>query len=606
VLGLALGERKALVAEVSGAGGGRAGATVERVGEFAYPQGAGLNEPEALGRALGHFLSEQGFTSRATVVGLPGKWLLTKRVDAPPAAPALVADTLRLQAEGEFAGDGGEFVFDYAGEASASQAKPVLLMAAPRRHMDQVTAIISAARLKAVAVVPYAATLAARAAKDSRVLLFGPGGAEFVSQNGIYPRALRYLGPTSSPTPLLASEVRRASAGAAMGIGGELALHTSRSNNGSPVGELLVWNDAGIHADALHALGESLGAPVKLGDLRTLGATQAAGAANAAGYGAAVALALAALEPGGRGARGGLPVDFLHSRLAPVREVRFERRSVLLGVAAAVIVLVAATAILTLRNGRAEVDAMQKQLASATDSVKKAKATVAKVEFAQAWQDTDPRFVACLYELTKSLPEDGQTFLTSFNLNDELKGGMSGKASNSLDVLMLRDRLAASGRFADIKGPWFDAPRGKVEAPQRAAPAQPGPPQGQPQPPQPGPMPTPGPGPGGMPAGMPPGAVVDPDANMPGGAVGPMAVAMAMPAQGGPVAMPPGAVPSPGGPGPAQAEKAARAPRAPRGGGPPGASGPQGPGGPAGPAAAPGGEVTFSMTFNYVPEKKKG
>ncbi len=297
VLGLAVGERRALVAEVYANGGGKT-PTVERAGEFVYPDGVSpLTNPESLGRSLAQFLRERGFSARPAVVGIPGKWLLTKHLEAPAAEPQLVAETLRLQAEGEFAADGGEFVYDYAGQTSTTQARGVLLMAAPQKNLEQVAAMIEAAHLKAVAVAPFAATLGAvagRSAKDARMLLFGPGGAEFVATAGGAPRAVRYLGPSSSQAAYLAGEVRRASASLGNGRAAS-ALRSSSPANGAPQNEVHVWNDSGVAADNIESFGAALGAPVKVGSVREMLGVTYNGTADAGRFAAPVALALAGL-----------------------------------------------------------------------------------------------------------------------------------------------------------------------------------------------------------------------------------------------------------------------------------------------------------------------
>jgi hypothetical protein len=110
--------------------------------------------------------------------------------------------------------------------------------------------------------------------------------------------------------------------------------------------------------------------------------------------------------------------------------------------------------------------------------VKLAEASVARTAFAQPWHSADPAFVACLHDVTAAIPEDGQTFLTRFNLTGEMRGEFSGKSTNGDHVFALLDRLRASGRFADVKQTLFDTPRA-VSGSARPVP----PPQGPPQPP---------------------------------------------------------------------------------------------------------------------------
>ena len=98
VLGLAVGQKSILVAEVSTKGGRFA---VNRVGEFTFPEGVSMGAPEKIGRALGEFLKASGFSARGAVIGLPAKRLLTRRKEIPPASPEIAANTATKQAEPE-------------------------------------------------------------------------------------------------------------------------------------------------------------------------------------------------------------------------------------------------------------------------------------------------------------------------------------------------------------------------------------------------------------------------------------------------------------------------------------------------------------------------
>ena len=212
---------------------------------------------------------------------------------------------------------------------------------------------------------------------------------------------------------------------------------------------------------------------------------------------------MAGLEADRRGRQGGLPVDFLHSRLAPPRQVRVRPRTLALAIGGTAVLLLAGLAIHDIRTRRGDLDAIQSGLAAQADRVKAAEANVARIGYAQAWQDATPNFVACLNDLTAIMPEDGKTFLTSFNLNDELKGSFAGKTAGSRTTCSaLRNRLESSGRFGDVHFQ-FDAHRPPSAAPAKAGPTPPGQPQ-QPPPGQPGQPPGQPPGGPQPPPGQPP------------------------------------------------------------------------------------------------------
>jgi hypothetical protein len=53
------------------------------------------------------------------------------------------------------------------------------------------------------------------------------------------------------------------------------------------------------------------------------------------------------------------------------------------------------------------------------DHVKTATANVSRVTFAERWEAGDPRYLACLADLTALIPEDGQTYITSLSIKEK-------------------------------------------------------------------------------------------------------------------------------------------------------------------------------------------
>src|SRR5665213_2259499 len=342
MLGLAIGERSILVAEVTVAGDR---CQVTRAGEFAYSPEAGLQQPAALGEALGQFLRNGGYTAHNAVFGIPARWVLSKLKQVPPAAASLAADMLRLQAESDFSPELKDLVYDFAGEASSSAATTVLLLATPKRHLDQTLAIAQGAKLEVRAIAPTSAVLSAATAKSSgeaMVLSITPSGTELAAQQSGGSAMLRYVGSSSAVTaaPAVAGEVRRAALllprrggsdanGATNGNGNGAAAAGVAGNgaaNGHPLHDIVVWDDAGLDASARQAVTEALGLGARQGDLSALGAGDPP--AGLRGCASAVALAVAGLSTSP------MTVDFLHSRLAAPKKARVERR-IILAIAAA-------------------------------------------------------------------------------------------------------------------------------------------------------------------------------------------------------------------------------------------------------------------------------
>ena len=165
VLGLAIGERSIIAAEVSGAG---SRPDARRLAEYSFSPELSLADPAALGAALADFLKENQFSTKSAVIGLPAKWLLVKTKEVPPADEHVAADMLRLQAEGEFSSELKELVFDYAGEPNVAGARNVLLVATPQKYVDLANQLCEAAKLTPIGITSSSAVSTAYSQRVSR------------------------------------------------------------------------------------------------------------------------------------------------------------------------------------------------------------------------------------------------------------------------------------------------------------------------------------------------------------------------------------------------------------------------------------------------------
>jgi hypothetical protein len=211
---------------------------------------------------------------------------------------------------------------------------------------------------------------------------------------------------------------------------------------------------------------------VRNGDLPLLGVTTTEASRNGGGrkYAAAVALALSAIGDGPT-----VPIDFLHSRLAPPKPQRIAPW--MIWSAAAALILIAALVV-----GYLDLDVKEKKLAdiqthykAEEKAIASADAFVTKVSFAQGWHGGDPRYLACLRDMTLLVPEDGQIYLTSLILRNKDPGKLDprqgasaatkaaaearhivvnvvGKAPTQKDALELYKRFQSKkGFFVDLK-----------------------------------------------------------------------------------------------------------------------------------------------------------
>jgi hypothetical protein len=178
---------------------------------------------------------------------------------------------------------------------------------------------------------------------------------------------------------------------------------------------MFLWNSLNASVLDANSLGSSLGMTVRSGDLPILGVATSSEAANGDGrkYAAAVALALAGLTDDRQA------VDFLHSRLAPVVKRSIPRWAILAAVAVVALIALIVAAYTSVQNSEKRVDDLNNSIASKAAEQKAAQAFVTTVSLAQAWHLGSPRYVMCLRDLLPAIPQDGQTYAMSLNLQEK-------------------------------------------------------------------------------------------------------------------------------------------------------------------------------------------
>jgi len=446
LLGIAVGDKAMLVAEVSCTGNR---CEVAAAGQFNFGPGQSLQQPELLGQNFADFLKERGFSSRKAVFGLPAKWILSKSKEVPAADERTISDMLRLQVEGDATPELKDLVFDYTGH-SAHHEGAVLLVGTPRKHLDQIAAFAQAAKITAVGVTASVAALASatnRARKDALVLSVTHSGAELAVQHGGFPSSVRHIGSTTgSGAPLLMGELRRAASSLSRN-GHDHGIHGSPSTNGNSRRDLVLWDDLDAGDEAgiatCRSAGESAGLNVVDGDLSSIGVSAGS---NGALRGTAVAVALAAEAIQNR-----LAIDFLHTRLTPPKEQRYDQRIVLGAAAALIIIAIAVAAFWDLHSKQATLDELTGKDTAIAGQVKSAKNFVEKVDFANKFHSDEAHGADCLVELTKILDNDRLTYVTSFTLHDTRKGVLSGKSRDGASVVSLQTKLIANPHFQNVE-----------------------------------------------------------------------------------------------------------------------------------------------------------
>jgi len=445
MLGLAVAKGSVTAVEVAGAEGG---VHVRRAAEFVFPDGIGPKEADRLGKAFKDFLRKEGFSASRCVMGLDASRFVARETNLPPGSQDAVARILTLAVEREFASDRKDLVFDYAAGSGENDKPTALLVAAPRQHVDNLVATARAAGLTVTGLTSSTMTLADSAnglmLADRLVLHVFRGGVELAMRS---PGGLILLWRLAVSAPpdawgtaasdlwlnTLAHETRRA----VYARLGDSAFEQIR--------ELLVWDETGRNLDPWNTLGHRLGTSARLctsEEARGPGQTDAS--ANGSQYSAAAAMALAGLK------RQPLPIDFLHSRLAPRREVTIGRKVGWgIGVAAAALLAVGLL-VIDLVLAEHEVANLETWLVEKADTVAAAKDVVAKHTHAGGWHHRRPPVLDCLREVTLAFPAEGEIWSTSLRMDEQMRGTLAGKAGSETLVLGVLDRLKANARFTDV------------------------------------------------------------------------------------------------------------------------------------------------------------
>ena len=413
VLGIAIEERYAVVSEVRLARGVR---HVERTGEFLFPDDAGWQDPQRLGKALGQFLRQQRFTANRAVVGLPAKWLMAREVNVPPAAPAATANIVRLEAEREFSPDPAALGLDYADALDAREARPVFLVGALRERLNQVQAVAEAAGIKLLAVTSSAlAVLSATTDSSAAVgitLVLRPGNSDLVACVGRHFCVMQHVPiPESAPA---GGEVASGVLVAALETEVRRALGTvTRSHTQGGAAELTIWDGIGLPADVLRGMTAQFGFEVKLRSRLpevSLRPAQTGETPALVRLVPATALGISALN----GHRP--PIDLLHSRLAPPAKKLLGRRALLaLGTAAAVAATVFALAFFWHRE-QARVADKKQEYERWKPEIDVAQELVDKIALTRDWYEGRPRLLDCLRELTLATSSDGRVWFTKVTI----------------------------------------------------------------------------------------------------------------------------------------------------------------------------------------------
>jgi len=439
-LGLSFGDREISCAQVAG-GSQRA---VQKVLHFAFPAGATLEQPEALGAQLREALRKHRMTASRAVVGIPAGWLIAQEKDVPPSDEAQAYAMLRLQAERLSVGDAAGMVFDAAGKPDETKPTRMLIVGALQQQIDRIQRACAAAGIEPIAITSTALVLShlLQAAGDRPLVVLSRQGAEMVWHSEGSPRMLRHLasgemGTGGNAVAALSNELRRA-----------LAMTKVTGSQR----ELLLWQGQRLSADQVQDLSARLGLSVQTDQtLESLSAQLQAGALNGAAdpgsvesFGPAVALAIA-------GASRRLPVDFLHSRLAPQRVSRFGRRTILGAVLGLLLIGGFTWLYMDVQQREAEAHELEQRLDGMKPDVAAAQARIDRVNYARGYFEARTPVLQCMRELTLSLRPEDPLWITQLTFTESGRGRVQGRAENLRTIDTFRERLLENPRFQNVQ-----------------------------------------------------------------------------------------------------------------------------------------------------------
>lgn len=440
MLGLALGERSIQVAEVRLTGGAP---RVARAGRFDLPPGSALEDPAATGRRLRAFLNERGFGSRRAVLGLSARWMLVREKTLPPGDAGTRLGLLQLAVERELTGgENGGVAADFSGPLAGDTAHRGLLVAIPRQRLEQLRSLCAAAKLSLCAVTSSTMVLALAGAGETGaglVLCLHDDGAELALRQADQVQWVRRLTagrPAAGIEPpalvdTLGEEVRRV-----------MALLPGDGRRDEP---LHVWNGTRLDPAAWERLGTRLSRAVRVcSGVADLGLTELQPPPADEHFALPAALAVAGLEPRR------LPIDLVHSHLAPPPRRRLGRRAIYGAAAGVLVTALVLWAVQSQRAERRELAALESDLAAVSGRVEEARAMVERTSFARRWFDRRSPMLDVLRGLSTVFPEDGRAWATKVTVGADLHIQIIGKASDERSPLEINDRLKADPQFQEL------------------------------------------------------------------------------------------------------------------------------------------------------------
>lgn len=413
---------------------GHSGYEIRHVGKFSVAQALSWDDPEGMGHALQRFLRKERMTARATIVGVPARWVVAKSVQIPPTRQENVASLLQIQTEQAFSLNHHDLVFDYSASISDSQPNDVLLTAMQRHRLDQIKRLARGAGLHLVSITPSVAAMGALSGSSHACGIYAQNEhCEMVlASNGVIHQIKHLATPLNNNPEAMAQDIQR------------LLLLA-----GGQTRELVVWSDGPDHGDAVTHLRQAPGLDldIKEGrDVLTRSGRLRVGQTSTE-YDCALGLILAYDQTETQ------LIDFLNSRLV-VEESQHKPRVAMWSAAVVLAVAVFAAGMLhgwyqDVRDIKAYEQTLEEN-ARLYEAVSKIRSDLSQTG---PWYTKRPQFLDGLHELVRAFPEAGDIWVSSLRLTENGEGIIRGEAVNRLAVIKVLDRLNQSDRIFDATAP---------------------------------------------------------------------------------------------------------------------------------------------------------
>ena len=413
-----------------------------RSGEFLIPEGLSLANPSELGQQLRKFLKSNNFASRAAVVGLPAKWLVARELTIPPANANAVSGILQIQAERAFALDPKDLVFDYWGRADSAKSSLILLMAAHRERINQVSVMTKAAGIQLLAITPTSHALRSLDRNNNRDV------GMYVRDDYIEFWSAKAALPWISHAPRSARQDQQKQHEPLQAEIARLLRLLPGDGQDSKLQHVTLYAGSALTDESFDKLSDSLSgyATILDGNTNLLSAGFDAAGLNEGGATiAAAALALTVSEDGG------MLVDFLHPRMAAAKRSPRTRVLVWVAVACVAIIAVSVAAVRDWRQDIQDIETYTRQLDDMAEDIEAARQVVDRMHYASGWTSRRPEFLQCLSQLTQVFPEEGTVWATTLRVGEGGQGSVIGKSLKEDNVLQVLDAIKNNEFFQNVQ-----------------------------------------------------------------------------------------------------------------------------------------------------------